>query len=248
MIIVTNDLFRARLEIGIDDLVVVDDIDDIHTNSLFGQYTYLLINNHIDERIFKFDNVYQVVQKVDKRSKIYKQNKDNFTILSELTPNTCSALCKSIGIDASPGLCAKCNNMVGIVKNTVEQLRIEPNIEVYDYGKDLIFELCKKFIAKKEYAYELEHCKKINESPLAILSALSYTAKTILQLQTCNDISIAGIKTYVAKQYKAYLNIRSNKWLINCIHLCAEVEYKIKIGLVSDWTLLQLLLKEELWN
>ena len=234
----------------------IDDLNSIQQKTLFkinNKFLYIYHSDSLTDEIKEFldknQNIYIIIYilDIDKRTKLYKYFKNNIidfvpsnTFAIEYIKNNCK---KSLTDYEIEDFANRCNYDIGIINNELIKFNLidytytEYKQFIYDCDKDAIFDLV-KYICKrdKEFLYYLEHCKKINENPLAIIQVLSTNLKQILQVQNCTATNISehtGLSLYLTQLMLEYKDNYTEQELINLIKLCFELDTAIKIGKIE---------------
>ena len=110
---------------------------------------------------------------------------------------------------------------------------------IYEPPYDAIFDFVDAVLKRKvKLSYNLyRQCVDINESNLAILSALQFGAKAVLQVQSCTSNDIAkttGLTGFQIKLAKERCGYYSNRELVNMMRLIQKTERGIKTGEIEE--------------
>lgn len=110
---------------------------------------------------------------------------------------------------------------------------------IYVPPKDAIFDFTDAVLArkpKKALDY-LSDCEAINEPNMRLISVLYNNFRSLLQVQTVNQSSIAkstGLTGWQIKNVKKHIDNYSDEELIDILRLLRSVERGIKIGEIED--------------
>lgn len=225
--------------------VIRDDKDFIYNEHLWNKIEELVGNNNI---IFIFNTL-------DKRTKFYKQFKDNLIVVDKLNEDTLINYCHN-EIDLSTENIKKlieiCEYDYGRCLLEIDKLKNYTDKdynEAFDYfgkhnvikkpARDAVFMLVDAILSKQSNSsFALyEECKEIGEANLVILTNLFTSAKQLLQVQSSQSQDISketGINNYVVKKLMPKCNIWHNRELINIMKLCQDIEMRIKTGELND--------------
>lgn len=250
-----SDIYIKRLakQKNASSILVVNSINHIKLGNLFElNPIYIYYSNKVEEDLFNKDYLFiQISNKIDKRTSIYKQNKNR---IIEFKQNNLDNLIKyvitnsNLNENDAKDLINKCNRILSLINNELIKYNVSNlNYEVfktqlYDYPKDAVFNLCNAIITKDESVYyHLEHCIKIEESPLVVLTVLSNNCKQVLQIQNCgNNTDVTGITNkYIVNQVKKLCGYRTNEELIWIIKFCNDLDMRIKKGLIDSKIVMQ---------
>jgi len=201
-----------------------------------------------------------LITQVDKRSKFYKQYKDNIVefnklempvilryIYQEIDLNESNAtklaeLCERdysrvlLEIDKIKSYQAARSSVDSI--NDAFELLVSKGV-IYQPPKDAIFDFADAVLSRKvRLSFELlQDCKGVGEATLVMQSVLYNQMKHLLQVQSCtsNDISKStGLSGWDIKLVKDKCGKYSNRELVSALQLLQNIEKGIKIGTIED--------------
>lgn len=207
-----------------------------------NNFVYVLYSNKLDENLFLFDRIIQVCDKIDNRTTFAKQYKDRIIQIDSPKKEDLIDYIKQhsdLSEESATRLAHKCVSLAQII-NELHKYKYSESIYdefescIYEKPKDAIFDLVNAIITKQDFKVHLQHCKDIEESPLAILSVLCTTAKQILQIQNCGkDIDSTGIDRKKAFHISKQCRYCSNAELMFIIQLCNRLDMNIRKGLLD---------------
>lgn len=214
---------------------------------------YILYSNKLSEELFSFDRIIQICDKVDGRTSFAKQHEDRIVQLTAEEKDLIYYATRQSDLDeeSARDLVHKCVSLAQL-RNELHKYKysgVEYNEFkecIYEIPKDTIFYLINALITKQEFKTYLQHCKDINESPLAILSVMCTTAKQVLQIQNGGTSANTGINNNKIFFLKKQCGYCSNEELMFIIQLCNRIDMNIRkglidIGIVVDYMIIKIL-------
>ena len=214
---------------------------------------YVFVSDSTNEKLFDFDlNIVQLSSKLDARTSFVKKHTDRIIELKPLKEQELKDWIKKnsdLTEEQIDSLIKNCNDYheynFAKIRNELTKYKLsgldwnEFNKQSYDHAKDGVFLLCESLIRgdKDASVYYLDHCKRVNEASMIVLTVLSNNCKQILQVQNCPNPTSqnTGISNpYVIMQTKKLCGLRENEWLTKIIKLCNELDLAIKTGQIDD--------------
>lgn len=178
----------------------------------------------LESEIFESNSyIFIYTESIDKRSKVYKQYKDQIIELSNDYTQYIQSHSNMNEAEATK-FSKMCNNDLGIIKNN---LTIYNDSEMsynrfIDYSSD-IYGWVDCFIKGQELP-------NINESPISIMALLSTNCSNLLRVKN-NDIS--DMNPYIIRCMKVLDPYITKEELIQIIRDCFYLDSQIKKGLVD---------------
>ena len=230
------DIYIERFKKAIEaDQIVYGKI--LPYGKLFRKKTInVLYVTKLEEDMFNRDEyIFMHIDKIDKRSAVYKKYKDRFI---ELTPNYTKFIMdhSDLNKEQSEKFAISCNNDLGIIEHTLSiynQSNSDYNNFV-DYFGD-IYLWVDNFIKK-------EPLPIIQESPMSILALLATNCYNLLQVKQNNT---SGLKPYTIKCLNELKSYRSEQELANIISTCYYLESQLVKGLMPADILIDYLIASD---
>ncbi len=259
------------VEVGNYQKVVVDTVEEcldrMKCLSLLGTRTCYVVfddnefiksGENIDTINTGDDMLILVCNKIDKRSKFYKQNKDSIVVFETLKPYV---LQRYVQVEIplndvnTQRLLEVCNYDYG--KILLEVDKIKQYVGDSDMSLDYVFNILMQdgtisippydavfdFVDAVLYRQPttafrlLQQCRDIGESTLVILTVMYNNTKQVVQVQSCvsNDIqATTGLTPWQIKCAKEKVGHYSTGELIYLLRLIRDVEKGIKTGMIDE--------------
>lgn len=210
---------------------------------------YVYISDNCDETLFDHTvDIVQLTTKLDARTSFVKKHRDRIVELKNLTPSEIRGwISKNSDLNDEQivQLMELCNQNFAKIRNELMKYGLSNltwdnfKVQTYDHVKDAVFKLCESLIIndRQKSVYYLDHCKRIGESPMVVLTVLSNDCKQLLQVQNCPNPTVqnTGIANpYTIMQTKKLSNLRTNEQLSRIIKLCNELDMQIKSGQIDS--------------
>lgn len=239
-----NDIKQTSLLTPKTIYVIQEDKDYILNDRLWDKI------NTINKNIIIF-----VYNTIDKRSKFYKQYKDNITTFDTLND---SVLHRYISNDTTlkneyiVKLIEICEHDYGRITSEINKIKhfsddhnkafeiLVNNGVIFTPPKDAVFELVDAILSRNATLsyYLYQNCKEIGEANLVILLNLFNSTRITYQVQSYQgngDISqITGLKQGQIYACQKRLYKYTNDELVNLMKLIQQVESGIKQGTITD--------------
>ena len=210
-----------------------------------------------------------VYDKLDKRSKYYKANKDNIVeveplkteILAKYIMRECPlSQHRAVYLAEITRYYYQAMNEVDKINKLVKSLNISADDAfkqlldercIYVPPQDAIFDFVKAVLLRDVEAsyYYLDEMKRLGEAPLIISSVLYNNTKQVLQVQSYHGNDLAkstGLTGWQIRNAKELCGNYANGELVHMMEICRDCEYNIKVGkiapeLIADYILVNCL-------
>lgn len=178
----------------------------------------------LSEEIFdRPEYIFIYTDKIDKRSSIYKKNKDHFI---EIQNDYTSYIMKhsNMNQEEAKKFSILCNNDLGIISNSLYLASInEEYLDlITDYSND-IYAWVDAFIKK-------EPLPRCIESPISIMALLSTNCQNILKVKHKDT---KGLNPYLVMNINNIKDYREEQELYDIISTCFYLDCQIKKGLID---------------
>ena len=196
---------------------------------------------------------------VDKRTKLYKAFSDVLSDFSVLDDRLLAKYIKceiALSERATEHLINICEKNYGRILLEIDKVRnyaqavgtddyneVLENLitdgTIYQPPEDAIFQLVDSILDRRvKRTYELlDNCKRVGESPIAILSVLFNNVKAVLQVQTCNSKDISkstGLTPWLVKCARQHVGRYADEDLIYILQKIQQVDNAIKSGTMEE--------------
>lgn len=210
---------RFKKAIQADTVVYSDSVDNLQPSfSLLSQRTLnVLYLQKLPEDIFEKDNyIFIHVDSLDKRSAVYKKNKNRIIeVDNDYMP---FVMKRGLSREQAAEFIKKCNNDYGIITHALP-IYLEGGT-VMDHSND-IYGWVNNFIMGKPLP-------RTTESPISVLALLSSTCQDLLRIMNHNT---TGMNDYLVSKRKELLNYLTKEQLQQLISDCFYIDTQIKRGL-----------------
>lgn len=200
-----------------------------------------------------------ITTSVDKRSKFYKQFKDDFVTFEHLPEkmlikyiqkdiNLSDKCCKYL-IDVCESDYSRILLEIDKVKQYMKYIGTQESDRtlitmlkegsIFKPAKDAIFDFVDAVVTRKiQLAFSLyEECKEVGESNIVLLSVLYNNFKQILQVQSCDNSDIAkstGLSGWQIKNAKERMGKYQIYELVDILRVIQHTEASIKQGIMEE--------------
>ena len=201
----------------------------------------------------------------DKRTKFYKKYESEICVFDPLVPSILKKyLVKEILLndDNFTTLMQICENDYGRCLLEIDKIKraadgtyddafykLVQNGTIYIPPKDAIFEFIDAILdCDNKRAFDLyEDCKAINEAVMIMISVLYNNAKAVLQVQAYEGSDITegtGLTKFQIMGARKHIRKRSNRDLIDIMHLCQRCQEGIVTGKMEEEFVMDYILGE----
>jgi len=196
---------------------------------------------------------------LDKRTKFYKKYKNEIVEFATLSETTLKKyISKEITLsDANcKRLISYCENNYGSILLQLDKLRHYSSISgivnmddcfsilvkegaIYQPPKDAVFDFVDAVLDHNvKLSYELfDHCIRVGEATLVMLSVLYTNVRAVLQVQTAKSNDIAkstGLTNWQILNAKKHMGVYSTEFLMSVLKLIQKTEKGIKTGRIEE--------------
>lgn len=230
MVIVTEDLGLwdiVKPKEYEDKLTYVYSVDDIR---LLLPKTYCVFDDKLKEEHFNYPNDYIILPNVDKRTKLYKDNKDNILFLQEINNIDYILQNSNLNKDQAERLNIECKKNLSIITKELEKINLTNIISNYNYMETDVTQTVRAIILNQEFRYK--------NTGYYLLVTLSNTCKNILCLQNTGKHNLSNFEI---NQVQDLVGVRDNDWLLKTINLCYKLDKDLREFKIDDKTLFRYL-------